>query len=83
MNAAAKKQALTELERIVKLASATHHIRRRRKLLWNWERIAGAKWCNPLDLSPRQLARIYEGPEAYSWDLLRVAARALDNPQSR
>jgi len=72
-------KALTELERIVKLASATHHIKRRRALGWNWERIALARFCNPLDLSARQLSRIYEGEDAYSWDLIRVAARALDN----
>lgn len=73
-----KKRALTELERIVKLASATHHIKRRRRLGWNWERIAATRFCNPLDLSPRQICRIYEGEEAYSWNLIRVAARALD-----
>jgi len=71
--------AVTELERIVKLAAATHHIKRRRGLGWTWERIAQAAYCNRLGLSPRQLARIYEGEDAYSWDLIRQAARALGN----
>ena len=74
---------VTELERIVALASATHHVKRRRALGWNWERVSRCRWCNRLQLSPRQLARIYEGEDAYSWDVLRKVAAALDTPRDK
>lgn len=36
------------------------------------------KTANPLELSPRQLARIYEGPEKYRWHMLKRVFADLD-----
>jgi len=73
-----KARNLTELDRIVSLAQAAPLVRYWREAGRTWDEIVLLATANPLGLSKRQLARIYEGPGAYEWDNIRRAARSLD-----
>jgi len=71
--------SLNELDRVLKLLSAQPVIRMLRDGGRSWEEIAFKfkKRGNPLGLSPRQLARIYEGPDAYGFDSLKKVVKRL------
>lgn len=75
----ATQKHLNEIERIVALAAAGPAIRMMRDGGTSWDDIATKqrKTCNPLGLSARQLSRIYEGPNRYTFDLLRKVAKSL------
>lgn len=70
---------MNEVDRVIALCAAAPVIRMMRDGGTSWEDIAFKmkKTANPLGLSPRQLARIYEGPGAYRFDNLRRIAKAL------
>lgn len=66
-----------EIERICALIRARAVIRIYRDGGYSWEEIIrkAPKSANPLNLSSRQLSRIYEGEDAYQFDrLVRVVS---------
>lgn len=76
---------MNEVDRIIALCEAGPVIRMLRDGGTSFEDIARKfkKRANPLGLSPRQLSRIYEGPDAYSFDKLRRIARELPDKRAR
>lgn len=70
---------MNDLEKVIALTRAAPVVRMMRDGGTTWEDIAykQKKTANPLGLSPRQLARIYEGPGAYRFDNLRRLAKRL------
>jgi len=74
---------VNEVERIIALCEAGPAIRMLRDGGTTWPEIASKfkKRCNPLGLSPRQLARIYEGEGSYRFDNLRRLANKLPKRQ--
>jgi len=71
---------MNELERVCALLRAAPVVRMLRDGGVSFEDMAikNPKTANPLGLSPRQLARIYEGDDSYSFTRLRDAVRRLD-----
>lgn len=70
---------MNEFERVMSLIEAAPVVRMLRDGGTSWEDIGNKfkKRANPCGLSPRQLARIYEGPEAYEFDNIKRLAKAL------
>lgn len=72
---AKKRTPLNEIARIVALAKAAPYVRECREKGHSWDVLQHLSLCNPLKLSHRQLARIYDGPGAYEFDSLRRIAK--------
>jgi len=70
-----KRKTLNQVERIAALLRAAPVVRMMRDGGTSWEDLATKmrKNANPLGLTPRQLSRIYEGPDAYRWSVLKSA----------
>jgi len=71
---------VNDLDRVAALLKAAAPIRLYRDGGVSFEEICrrAPKTCNPLQLSPRQVARIYEGGDAYSWTYLRNVVMGID-----
>jgi hypothetical protein len=61
---------VNEIERVIALRDAKPAVTLFRDGNRTWEEIAKSKAANPLSLSPRQLSRVYEGPDRYQFDFL-------------
>jgi len=64
---------VNDIEKILLLCAAGPVVRMMREGGASWQFIAYKmrKTANPLGLSPRQLQRIYEGPQRYRFDVLK------------
>jgi len=68
---------------MIALAGASPSVRVWRRAGYSWDHLSRFKACNPLELSARQLQRIYDGPSAYNFDALRRIASKLDREPAK
>jgi len=71
---------VNQLDKIAALLKAAPAIRLYRDGGLTWAEICqkAPKTCNPLGLSTRQIQRIYEGGDAYSWLHMKHVVDGLD-----
>lgn len=76
---------MNEIERILALIRARRHVETLRNVAGlPWDRVKDYRLANPLRLSARQLARIYEGEDSYQFDEWKKEIdKALEKPIPR